>query len=78
MSSTISSQCLCRISLSIDLDRVLNIKGLCPLCHRAIHHREDEGKSKIIEKLYKDSRDGLEAIGIQTTLSDFKKAYGIK
>ena len=49
-----------------------------PTVHRAIHHREDEGKSKIIEKLYKDSRDGLEAIGIQTTLSDFKKAYGIK
>jgi 5-methylcytosine-specific restriction enzyme A len=61
-----------------DLNRVLNIKGLCLLCHRAIHHREDEGKSKIIEKLYKDSRDGLEAIGIQTSLSDFEKTYGIK
>ncbi|PHF83539.1 McrA protein [Bacillus toyonensis] len=61
-----------------DLDRVVNVKSLCCQCHRAIHHGEDEMKSMMVEKLYKDSRDELEEVGIEITLSDLKKAYGIK
>lgn len=61
-----------------DLNRVVNVKSLCCQCHHAIHHGEDEMKSMMVERLYKHSRDELKEVGIQITLSDLKKAYGIK
>lgn len=61
-----------------DLDRLSNLKPLCPVCHRAIHHGEDGVKAEIIEKLYRESRDDLEKTGIEITFGDLKKAYQIK
>lgn len=60
-----------------DLDRAANIRSLCPNCHRAIHHSDDDRKAEMIDLLYKKSRDQLEKVGIEITLTDLKTAYKI-
>lgn len=61
-----------------DLDRVVNIKSLCPNCHRAIHHGTDDMKAEMVGMLYRKSRDELESKGIEITLSHLKSAYGVE
>lgn len=62
---------------SNDLDRVANIKSLCPNCHRAIHHSNNDKKAELINILYKKSFDKLKEVGIEITLSDLKLFYKI-
>jgi 5-methylcytosine-specific restriction protein A len=58
-----------------DLDRLENIKSLCPSCHRAIHHAKDIEKERLVEILFRTSRDSIESIGIEITLSSLKEVY---
>lgn len=46
------------------LDKIANIKSLCPNCHRAIHHGEECIQKEIIGKLYNDSIDDLKKVGL--------------
>lgn len=60
-----------------DLDRIENIISLCPNCHRAIHHSDDDRKAEMIELIYKKTEDQLKEVRIEITLSDLKAAYKI-
>lgn len=42
-----------------NLDRVENIIGLCPLCHRVAHYGNSEDKIKMLKKLYQNRIDKL-------------------
>lgn len=57
------------------LDRVANVKSLCPNCHRAIHYGGAKVRNEIIEKLYWQSIDSLKKIGLTISLDDLIDMY---
>lgn len=52
------------------LDVPENIVSLCPNCHRAIHHANENIQLKMIEKLHKSRKKELKKRGIYATKSD--------
>ena len=57
------------------LDRVANVKSLCPNCHRAIHYGDSTVRNEIIEKLYWQSIDSLKNVGLTVSLDDLIDMY---
>lgn len=64
-----------RFGVNIDCEE--NIVSLCPNCHRAIHYSEKETKKALIEKLYNIQKTKLHNIGLNITLNELIKIYGI-
>lgn len=60
-----------------DLDDINNIVSLCPNCHRQIHLGEKDGVTGIIEILYGKQKDLLTRAGLDVSLADLKKKYGV-
>lgn len=58
-----------------ELDKVANIKCLCPNCHRAIHFGEKKQRDKMIKKLYEDSKKDLEKLGLNIELAKLLGMY---
>jgi len=63
---------------SVNVDCVENIISLCPNCHRAIHYGDNETKNKMIEKLFEIRKEIYRKIGLELSLDDIKKMYGVK
>ncbi len=62
----------------VNIDCQANIVCLCPTCHRLIHYGTDDAKRILIEKLYKETREKLNNIGITIRLRDLLKLYSIE
>lgn len=60
---------------SIDVPE--NIVALNPMTHRQIHHGNDEDKLSIIETLLNKRSEKLKEVGLEVTLSELKRMYGI-
>ncbi len=61
--------------LPINIDRLENVVGLCPICHTAIHYGTKEEVMKIITPLYNARIDSLNKIGIFITLDELVSKY---
>lgn len=57
------------------LDIVANIVGLCPNCHRLIHHGTFEDKARLIKLIYPQRIEVIREKGIQINISDLLKIY---
>ena len=57
------------------LDKVANVKCICPNCHRLIHHGTSSDKKIAIEKLYNKSKVNLEKIGLSIDLETLLRLY---
>lgn len=62
---------------SNNIDKMANIKSLCPICHRKIHSGIPSEKEELIVKLYNQSKEELKGVGIIIDLPQLKKIYGI-
>lgn len=62
----------------VNIDCQANIVCLCPTCHRLIHYGANNVKRALIEKLYKETKEKLESIGIILTQEELLKLYSIK
>ena len=60
---------------SVSLDVEENVVSLCSNCHNEIHYGKDA--EKLIRKLYKDRKQELETVGINVSLAELLKMYGI-
>lgn len=60
-----------------NLDCFQNITCLCPNCHRAIHHGDDETKKRLIKILYATKREQLIEIGLDIDESQLFELYEI-
>lgn len=61
----------------INLDCFQNIICLCPNCHRAIHHGDEETKKSLIGALYSKKRKQFMEIGLDIDESQLFKLYEI-
>jgi 5-methylcytosine-specific restriction protein A len=61
----------------ITLDLAENIAVLCPNCHRAIHHGEENLKKKYLNKFFANRGAPLLKKGITITIDKLKEYYGI-
>jgi len=57
--------------ISIDIPE--NVVSLCSSCHKEIHYGKN--RDRIIEKLYKDRKDGLSKRGLKIKLEELIKYY---
>lgn len=57
------------------LDKVANIKCICPNCHRLLHHGTENERNKILEVLYNKSILELKAVGLFIEQSELQKLY---
>lgn len=62
----------------VNIDCQANIVCLCPTCHRQIHYGTSDVKRTLIEKLYNETREKLEKVGITLTLRELLKLYSIE
>jgi len=58
---------------AIDIEE--NIVSLCSYCHNLFHYGKMEDKMPILEKLYKDRKDGLKEAGINISFDQLKNYY---
>ena len=58
-----------------NLDVFENIVCLCPLCHKAIHNANKEGKLEILTRLYNYKKKALREAGINISLEDLYNNY---
>lgn len=59
------------------IDIPANIVSLCPNCHKCIHLGEDKDKEILLNKLYDERKDRLEAAGIFVSFEQLKKFYNL-
>ena len=57
------------------LDVLGNVSSLCPICHKMIHHGDEESKNKIIEKLFMEKEKDLKKSGLDITLEKLQNLY---
>ena len=60
----------------VSLDREQNIVSLCSNCHNEIHYGRDA--RNLVEKLYADRKELLSAAGIDISLDELLRMYGVK
>ncbi len=58
-----------------NLDVFENIVCLCPLCHKAIHNANRDGKLDILTRIYGAKISSLKSIGINVSLEDLYNNY---
>lgn len=63
---------------SVNADCVENIISLCPNCHRAIHYGNNETKRNMIGQLFSLRQKEFKKLGLNLTLEELKKMYGVK
>lgn len=59
------------------LDVPCNILGLCPNCHRLLHFGSNHLRKPIIKDFFEFREGELKKFGINITLSELFKAYGV-
>lgn len=62
-------------SFEVSLDVEENIISLCSNCHNQIHYGRDA--EELLRKLYESRKDDLKRVGIDTTIEQLLKMYGI-
>lgn len=60
-----------------NIDKIANIKSLCPNCHRQIHSGIPSEKEELIVKLYNQSKEELKKVGVIIDLPELKEFYGV-
>jgi len=55
------------------LDVYANVVCLCPICHRLLHYGVETEKNTVLDKIYYERADRLDASGIRIGKDDFKK-----
>lgn len=60
---------------NLSLDVPENIISLCPNCHRAFHHADNETKKELVLKFHKNRDHKLTIRGIAITLDNLLKHY---
>lgn len=61
---------------NINLDRLVNIVSLCPICHSAIHLGADSVRLDVLSKIYMDREDLLKQCGLNISIGElFSKYY---
>lgn len=60
-----------------NIDSEANIVSLCPTCHRRIHFGSYDEKTEIIKQLYNQRIDKLKSIGINISLDELLRLYGL-
>jgi 5-methylcytosine-specific restriction protein A len=63
--------------LNLDVDKSVNIKCLCPTCHRKIHLGTVNDKKKMIKYLYRKSQKELKKFKIDIGIDKLLEIYGI-
>jgi len=53
------------------IDVYANVICLCPVCHRMLHHGEDEAKTTILNQIYETRKNRLAISGVEISKSDF-------
>lgn len=64
-------------SFQRNIDSPDNIICLCPTCHRKIHYASAEEKRQMLAQLYNTYQERLFAVGVQISLEDLYKLYGV-
>lgn len=60
-----------KFSKSIDV--YANVICLCPICHRMLHHGEDDLRTNILNQIYETRKNRLAKSGVEISKSDFIK-----
>lgn len=60
-----------KFSKSIDV--YANVICLCPICHRMLHHGEDDLRTNILNQIYETRKNRLVKSGVEISKSDFIK-----
>ena len=62
----------------VSIDVISNIVSLCSVCDDCIHHGTKKDKCEMIKILYKKRRRRLKKAGLDVSLDQLLKYYGIK
>lgn len=62
-------------NFTYSLDKIANIKSLCPNCHRMIHHGKKSERNKLVVKLFEDNRINLKLLNIDIDIEELLKYY---
>lgn len=57
------------------LDKVANIKCICPNCHRLLHHGTESERNQVLEILYQKSIAELKLVNLDITFDQLKLFY---
>lgn len=58
-----------------NLDKIANIKCICPNCHRLIHHGKKDERDKALAVLFEKSKQGLKQVKLQISLDRLIDLY---
>ena len=57
------------------LDKIANIKCICPNCHRLLHHGTDSERNQVLEILYQQSISNLRRVNLSIAFDELKTFY---
>ena len=59
----------------INLDRTENVVALCPYCHKAIHHGDENTVRSILDNIFKFREEDLKEVGISINKEELYIKY---
>ena len=57
------------------LDKIANIKCICPNCHRLIHHGRKKERNEVLNVLFSKSKDKMKKVGLEISIENLFALY---